>query len=114
MSNGKTDPSDGFPLPLGRDTDLTVEHWGRIAEAILPAPSICNGTYPRKSPGNARFISRRKRIQWIGCCVGEGVTGMAETSTRTPKSIDWSLFREDDDQTEHAKELACLGTACEI
>jgi ribonucleoside-triphosphate reductase (thioredoxin) len=33
---------------------------------------------------------------------------------RTPKIIDWSLFHEDSDYTEQAKELACMGGSCDI
>lgn len=33
---------------------------------------------------------------------------------RTPVSIDWSEFHEDNDYTEHAKELACSSGFCEV
>lgn len=33
---------------------------------------------------------------------------------KTPKEIEWSEFHEDSDYTEQAKELACVGGACEI
>lgn len=33
---------------------------------------------------------------------------------RTPETIDWSEFHEDNDYTAHAKELACMGGTCEI
>lgn len=33
---------------------------------------------------------------------------------RTPETIDWSKFHEDNDYTESAKELACMGGTCEI
>jgi ribonucleoside-diphosphate reductase alpha chain len=33
---------------------------------------------------------------------------------RTPVTIDWSQFHEDNDYTESAKELACMGGTCEI
>jgi hypothetical protein len=42
--------------PLGRDTDLTMELWSRIAEATPIAPRLFQGaTTPRKSPNLARF-----------------------------------------------------------
>jgi ribonucleoside-diphosphate reductase alpha chain len=33
---------------------------------------------------------------------------------KTPQAIDWSQFHEDSDYTEQAKEMACMGGACEI
>ena len=32
----------------------------------------------------------------------------------TPKNIDWTLFTEEDDNTEGAQTLACVAGACEI
>ena len=32
----------------------------------------------------------------------------------TPSSIDWSTFKEEEDNTEGSQTLACTGNACEI
>ena len=32
----------------------------------------------------------------------------------TPSKIDWSTFREEEDNTEGSQTLACTGNACEI
>jgi ribonucleoside-diphosphate reductase alpha chain len=33
---------------------------------------------------------------------------------KTPSQIDWSTFREEEDNTEGSQTLACTGNACEI
>jgi hypothetical protein len=37
-----------------------------------------------------------------------------ELKGKTPETIDWSEFKEDNDYTESAKELACMGGFCDI
>jgi ribonucleoside-triphosphate reductase len=37
-----------------------------------------------------------------------------ELKAKTPETIDWSEFKEDDDYTEAAKEFACMGGFCEV
>lgn len=37
-----------------------------------------------------------------------------ELKAKTPETIDWSEFKEDNDYTEAAKEFACMGGFCEV
>lgn len=70
--------------PLGRDTKATQLAWGRVAQAIPPAPTLFRGPVPSKSPAIWRFRNPRYRNQVTGTCVGQSGAAMAETSIRTP------------------------------
>jgi ribonucleoside-diphosphate reductase alpha chain len=51
-----------------------------------------------------------RQAPYMDCTLEE----LEALEAKTPSKIDWSLFHEDTDLTEHAKELACVGDACSI
>ena len=85
MSIGRVDPRFGRLIPDRDTVDL-------IKSSIPPAPKILPKKYkgkpPRRSPGIRKFRNPRFRNQWIGMCVGKGLTAMGETTIRTPETFD--------------------------
>jgi hypothetical protein len=83
LSSKKSTPES--PLPMGRDTDLTVEMWETVVQGIKPAGSLFRGPIPRQSPGLRLYRNPRLRAQVTGICVGESGAAMFETTVRTPE-----------------------------
>lgn len=70
--------------PLGRDTQVTMEHWPTIMASMPVAPSFARGPLPRKSPPIWRFVNPRAHHQIIGMCVGRSACRMKELLLRIP------------------------------
>lgn len=73
-------------IHLGRDTDLTRDHWESITRAIAPAPTLFRGARPRKTM-NWRFLYARYAGQLIGCCTGEGNAQGLQFMSRLPADL---------------------------
>lgn len=68
--------------------------WQTIRETVLAAPSLApvGTTIPPEGPTIWRYRNPRYRGQLIGCCGGESIAAMCETTARTPPG--WTGSRE--------------------
>ena len=71
-------------IHMGRDTAATIRAVASVGHVLKAAPVVSRGTLPQQSPNLFAYTNKRYRGQEIGCCVGEAMAALAETSAKTP------------------------------